>query len=127
MTLKKVRVPEVSNLLDKIQEALATAKITLEKSRQRQKRYADEKRRELPFALHSKVLLSTKNLSLKSGYTKKLLPRFIGPFKVTRVISPIAVELDLPVGVKWHKVFHTSLLRHYKEGGPIRAPPNMST
>lgn len=69
------------------------------------------------------VLLSTKNMRLVQGGTRKLLPRFVGPFRVVKVVNPVVVKLDLPAGLKMHNVFHVSLLRHYREGTDCKAPP----
>jgi len=122
-SLKRTRVPSAENLMDSIQQILASAKQSLQKAQDRQKKYADKNRREFRLTVGDKVLLSTKNLPMRKGFSKKLLPRFIGPFTVTRVINDVSAQLDLPKGLRWHNVFHASLLRHYKEGGPITAAP----
>jgi hypothetical protein len=89
------------------------------------KLYADKKRRDLQFSLGDYVLLSTSNITLKTPGAQKLLPRFIGPYKVTEVINPVAYKLDLPREMsRTHPVFHVSLLRPYKSDGPIQAPPS---
>ncbi len=79
----------------------------------------------IPFKVGEMVLLSTKNLKFKYG-TKKLHPRFCGPFKVTRVIRDVAFELDLPAEMgKVHNVFHGSLLKHFVQHDrhPLPPPP----
>jgi hypothetical protein len=43
--------------------------------------------------------------------TKKLAPRYLGPFKVEQVISPVAYKLKLPNSLRVHPVFHVSLLQ----------------
>ncbi|KAJ9521151.1 hypothetical protein QJQ45_022858 [Haematococcus lacustris] len=69
---------------------------------------------EVEFSPGQLVLLSTKNLRLKPGKAKKLLPRFIGPFKVLEHVGPVAVRLDLPPAMaRMHPVFHVALLRPY--------------
>jgi len=43
------------------------------------------------------VYLSTKNLALPKGRAKKLLPKFIGPYKVVKAHTPTStVTLELP-------------------------------
>jgi hypothetical protein len=66
--------------------------------------------------------LCTKNLHIKKGITKKLLPRYIGPLTITEQINPVAFRLDLPNRLRMRNVFHVSLLRVYKEGKHPRSP-----
>ena len=47
--------------------------------------------------------------------TEKLTERFVGPYKVKRVISSNVVELELPRTVKVHPVVNVSRIRRYKE------------
>jgi len=122
-SLKRTRVPSAANLMESIQQIITSAKQSLLKAQDRQKKYADNHRRDFRLIIGDKVLLSTKNLPMRKGFSKKLLPRFIGPFTVTRVINEVSAQLDLPMGLRWHNVFHASLLRHYKDGGPIKAAP----
>src|SRR5579863_3257894 len=76
-----------------------------------------------------KVWLEAKNLPLPHG-TIKLAPRRHGPFPITRVISPVAYQLELPHQWNIHPVFHASLLTPYVETdshGPnySRPPPDL--
>lgn len=75
--------------------------------------YANKKRRGLEVKAGDLVLVSTKNLYEKGS--RKLQPRFIGPFKVVRPVGAVAAELELPKQWKRiHNVFHVSLLKPYK-------------
>jgi Chromo (CHRromatin Organisation MOdifier) domain len=60
------------------------------------------------------VWLEGKNLPLPYG-TAKLAPWHHGPFKITKIVSPVAVQLKLPVQWSIHPVFHTSLITAYTE------------
>ena len=76
------------------------------------------------------VWLEAKNLSLPYG-TIKLAPRRHGPFKITKVISPVVYQLELPHPWSIHPVFHASLLTPYVETdayGPnfSRPPPDLT-
>src|SRR6267142_4992434 len=60
------------------------------------------------------VWLDGKNLPL-SYRTIKLAPRRYGPFKITKIVSPVAYRLELPIQWNIHPVFHASLLTPYIE------------
>jgi hypothetical protein len=45
----------------------------------------------------------------------KLRPKWYGPFKIIKEISPVAYQLRLPVAWGIHDVFHASLLLPYRE------------
>lgn len=49
--------------------------------------------------------LSTKDLSLQVK-SRELVPQFMGPFEVERVVNPAAVCLKLPQVFKIHPTFH---------------------
>uniref|UniRef100_A0A9J7ZVY5 Chromo domain-containing protein n=1 Tax=Cyprinus carpio carpio TaxID=630221 RepID=A0A9J7ZVY5_CYPCA len=76
--------------------------------------------------LGQKVWLSTKNISLRS-VSNKLAPKFIGPFTVTKIISPVAVRLRLPpVYRRIHSAFHVSKIKpvfHSHINPPVPVPP----
>ncbi len=60
----------------------------------------------------------------------KLAPKWYGPFKITKEISPVAYQLHLPNGWNIHDIFHASLLSPYRETtahGPnySRPPPDL--
>ena len=44
------------------------------------------------------------------------VPKFIGPFKIKKMLNPVAFELALPNSYKMHPVFHASLLK------PVSSP-----
>jgi hypothetical protein len=115
--------PSSVYFLENIQKAIGIAKENLLASQQRQKTYADKKRQDISFKVGDKVLLSTKNLSVMKGASKKLLPRFIGPFSITKEVNEVAYKLDLPKQLKIHNVFHVSLLRKYNPNSDCKGAP----
>ena len=52
---------------------------------------------------------------LKTNYHKKMAPKQEGPFEIEEVLGLVTYQLKLPETWKIHKVFHTTLLRPYKE------------
>jgi len=81
------------------------------------------------FKVGDQVWLEASHLKLPY-HTPKLAPRRQGPFRVSKVISPVAYQLTLPLSWGIHNVFHASLLLPYKETtahGPNfeRPPPDL--
>ena len=84
---------------------------TITKAQESNKRFFDRRRRgNLDLQPGDKVLLSTANLKLACP-SKKLGPRYIGPFPVKKRINAVAFELSLPGSLRIHPVFHVSLLK----------------
>ncbi|KAK2880244.1 hypothetical protein Q8A73_022942 [Channa argus] len=75
------------------------------------------------YQVGDKVWLSSQDVPIKGG-ARKLQPRFLGPFPVTRVLYPVAVRLGIPSSLRIHPVFHVSKLKPFSEstrvvdGGP---------
>jgi hypothetical protein len=67
------------------------------------------------YAVDNRVYLSTQNLTLPKGRARKLVPRYIGPYRVTEAHNNAStVTLELPGDLKNRHVsptFHTNLVR----------------
>lgn len=117
-------VPSADAFVESLDTDLRHARQVLERAQQRQKSNADTRRSPAKFSVGDKVLLSTANIRLKSGTSStKLLPRYIGPFKVLARIGEVAYKLELPACMKIHPVFHVSLLSVYHDNGQVQPPP----
>lgn len=77
--------------------------IKLGESSNRQKSYADLKRKDIEYSVGDQVLLkeSLWRKVLRLGRKGKLSPRFIGPYRILRRISPVAYQLELPLELDW--------------------------
>ncbi|ETM50199.1 hypothetical protein L914_05724, partial [Phytophthora nicotianae] len=77
--------------------------------------YYNQNRRPQVFTVGDEALLSGSNLAEKHlGTTKrKLGPRWIGPYAVTKTIGRGYYQLALPPKLRLHPVFHTSLIKPY--------------
>ena len=75
------------------------------------------------YATDDEVLLSTEHIPLRSVGTRKLLMKWMGPFKVVQRVNDVAYELELPKPWKIHNVFHVSLLKPYHKSGRHQPPP----
>jgi hypothetical protein len=119
----QANTPAATGYVQEVQAAVKKARDLLQAVQQRQKSYADSKRRPLTFKEGDKVLLSTEHIRLKSVGTQKLLPRFIGPFVIEQRHGESAYRLKLPESLKVHPVFHVSLLKPYRSDGRCQPPP----
>jgi hypothetical protein len=104
----------------------------LRHAQERQKKYANEHRRDVTFKVGDRVLLSSANLRyVHKDKASKLLPKFLGPYIVKKVVSPVAFELILPPELRIHPVFHAEKLRAVKDSAtfaphrdqPVQPPP----
>ena len=80
------------------------------------KKYADRKREEADdYKVGDLVMLSTKDLKYQMvrRRTEKLTERFVGPYKIKKIVSSNAVELELPTTVKIHLVVNISRICKY--------------
>ena len=83
-------------------------------SRVKQTGMANRKWQIAPFNEKDFVYLSTKNISFPKGLTQKLIPKYIGPYKVLKDFGNQSFWIELPSHLKRrgvHDVFHSSLLR----------------
>ena len=107
-----------------MQTTLARAKTCMLAAQQRQKHYYDKRHMLAEIAVGSNVLLATTNLHLKTVGTCKLIPRWVGPFKVTARVGGMSYRLDLPACMhQIHNVFHISLIKQYRSDGRTQPPP----
>jgi hypothetical protein len=70
-----------------------------------------------------KSFVSTINFKPAHPGTRKLLPKWVGPFEVTERIGKVTYMLDLPPNLKMHNVFHVQLLKKYRDNGKVQPPP----
>ena len=116
------RFPGVHSFRRRIDRRLQLAKECIAKAQARQETYYNQHRREAEFQVGQEVLLSTAHIRIASPGIPKLLPKYIGLFKVEARQGPLAYRLKLPDQYGIHPVFHVSLLKAYK-AAPHKKPP----
>ncbi|XP_016731468.1 uncharacterized protein [Gossypium hirsutum] len=83
----------------------------------RQKSYADLKRRDIEYSTGDFVFLKVSlwKKVLRFDRKGKLNPRFIGPYQILKHVGLVAYQLELaPEFDRIHDVFHVSMLRRYR-------------
>ena len=104
-------------LVQQTEEKLRLIKNRLKAAQDRQKSYADLKRKDVEYEVGDKVFLKVSPWKkvLRFGKKGKLSPRFIGPYEILERVGPVAYRLALPPDLsKIHNVFHVSMLRRYR-------------
>nr|GEZ48593.1 putative reverse transcriptase domain-containing protein [Tanacetum cinerariifolium] len=101
-------------LVQETTEKISQIKDRLNATRDRQKSYANKKRKPLEFSVGDYVLLKVSPLKgvVRFGKKGNLAPRFVGPFKIIEKVGPVAYRLDLPEELNGvHDTFHVSNLK----------------
>jgi len=108
---KKGKYKRAERFVIKMKEIQEKVKAALSKAQEEMKNSMDKKRAEVnEYKVEDLVMLSTKDLKYQMvrRRTEKLMERFIGPYKVKKIISLNTVELELPKIVKIHLVVNIS-------------------
>ena len=110
--------------------ALIAAHDSIIAAQVKQTRTANRKRQTVPFNTGDFVYLSSENISFKKGLARKLLPKFLGPYKILKDFGNSSFHLELPAHLKHrgvHDVFHSSLLRIHIPNDDRLFPGRMDT
>ena len=103
-------------LIDQAVEQVLLIRQRMRAAQDRQKSYADTRRRDLEFQVGDMVFLRVAPWRgvLRFRQRGKLAPRYIGPYRIVERIGAVAYRLDLPPEMeRIHSVFHVSMLRRY--------------
>ncbi|GKA79197.1 putative reverse transcriptase domain-containing protein [Tanacetum coccineum] len=107
-------------LVQETTKKISHIKDRLKAARDRQKSYADKRRKPLEFSVGDYVLLKVSPWKgvVRFGKKGKLAPRFFGPFKIVEKVGPVAYQLDFLEELSGvHDTFHTMeiLEREFKK------------
>jgi hypothetical protein len=116
------------NQMDRIHEMRSRAQEAITKAQDVMK--AKKGTNYKPYQEQDRVWLEATNLKMTHPITK-LAPKQYGPFTITKRVSDVVFQLELPHQWKVHNVFHASLLTPYVETelhGPNypEPPPDIS-
>ncbi|GJW17249.1 putative reverse transcriptase domain-containing protein [Tanacetum coccineum] len=100
----------------------AEIKQRIQASRDRQKIYADLKRKPMEFQVGDRVMLKVSPWKgvVRFGKRGKLNPIYVGPFKVLEKVGSVAYKLELPQELSMvHNTFHVSNLKKCYSDDPL--------
>nr|GFB71794.1 putative reverse transcriptase domain, ribonuclease H-like domain, aspartic peptidase domain protein [Tanacetum cinerariifolium] len=106
-------------------ENIVQIKQRMQAARDRQKSYADLKRKPMEFQVGDKVMLKVSPWKgvVRFGKRGKLNPMYIGRFKVLERVRDVAYKLDLPEELsRVHNTFHVSNLKKCHVDEPLAIP-----
>jgi len=89
-------------------------KAALRKAQKDMRKYANRKRSDIDeYKVGDLVILSTKDLKYQMirRRTEKLIERFVGPYKIKKIVLSNVVKLKLPNTVKIHLVVNVSRIQ----------------
>ncbi|GKD33261.1 putative reverse transcriptase domain-containing protein [Tanacetum coccineum] len=110
-------------LIHETTEKIVQIKQRIQVARNRQKSYADVRRKPLEFQVGDRAMLKVSPWKgvIRFGKQGKLNPRYIGPFKVLAKVGTIAYRLELPQQ-RVHSMFHVSNLKKCLSDEPLAIP-----
>ncbi|GJW65359.1 putative reverse transcriptase domain-containing protein [Tanacetum coccineum] len=112
-------------LIQETTEKIIQIKQRMQAARDRQKSYADLKRKPMEFQVGDKVMLKVSPWKgvVRFGKRGKLNPRYVGPFKVIERVREVAYKLELPEELsRVHNTFHVSNLKKCHADEPLAVP-----
>ncbi|GKD14641.1 putative reverse transcriptase domain-containing protein [Tanacetum coccineum] len=112
-------------LIQETTEKIIQIKQRMQAAHDRQKSYADLKRKPMEFQVGDKVMLKVSPWKgvVRFGKRGKLNPRYVGPFKVLEKVGEVAYKLELPEELsRVHNTFHVSNLKKCHADEPLAVP-----
>ena len=103
------------DLVKDMEAKVQIIKQRLKAASDRQRSYANLKRKDIEYEVEDKVFLSPWRKILRFRRKGKLSPRFICPYEIVERVGSVAYHLALPLeSAKLHDVFHVFMLWRYR-------------
>nr|GFB50066.1 putative reverse transcriptase domain-containing protein [Tanacetum cinerariifolium] len=127
LTCAKVKAIRIVELIQETTEKIIQIKQRMQAACDRQKSYADLKRKPMKFQIRDRVMLKVSPWKgvVHFGKLRKLNPRYVRPFKVLDKVGIVAYKLVLPQELsRVHNMFHVSNLKKCHADEPLVVPLN---
>ncbi|GKC80738.1 putative reverse transcriptase domain-containing protein [Tanacetum coccineum] len=112
-------------MIQETTEKIVQIKQRIQAAQDRQKSYADLKRKPMEFEIGDRVMLKVSPWKgvVRFGKRGKLNPRYVRPFKVLAKVGDVAYRLELPQELsRVHSTFHVSNLKKCYSNEPLAIP-----
>ncbi|GJR22862.1 putative reverse transcriptase domain-containing protein [Tanacetum coccineum] len=112
-------------LIQETTEKIVLIKQRMQAAQDRQKSYADRKRKPMEYEVGDRVMLKVSPWKgvVRFGKRGKLNPRYVRPFKVLAKVGKVAYRLELPQELsRVHHTFHVSNLKKCYADEPLVMP-----
>nr|GEY43459.1 putative reverse transcriptase domain-containing protein [Tanacetum cinerariifolium] len=112
-------------LIQETREKIVLIKQRIQATQDRQKSYADSKRKPMEFEVEDRVMLKVSPWKgvVRFGKRGKLNSRYVRPFKVLAKVGKVACRLELPYELsRVHHTFHVSNLKKCYTDEPLVMP-----
>ncbi|GJS13758.1 putative reverse transcriptase domain-containing protein [Tanacetum coccineum] len=112
-------------LIQETMEKIILIKQRMQATQDRQKSYADQKRKPMAFEDGDRVMLKVSSWKgvVRFGKRGKLNPRYVRPFRVLAKVGKVTYWMELPQELsRVHHTFHVSNLKKSYAGEPLVMP-----
>ncbi|GJY83882.1 putative reverse transcriptase domain-containing protein [Tanacetum coccineum] len=112
-------------LIQETTKKIILIKQRMQAAQDRQKSYADRKRKPIEYEVRDRVMLKVSPWkgAVRFGKRGKLNPRYVGPFKVLAKVEKVAYKLELPQELsRVHHTFHVTNLKKCYANEPLLMP-----
>jgi len=97
---EKSEFPSVRNFALNKKFAIMSTHDSIISARVKQTRDANCKRQIAPFKENNLVYISSKNISFPKGLARKLIPKYIGPYRIKKDFGNQSFRIDLPSSLR---------------------------
>ena len=122
------RIEAKNALIERLESVYATARINIEKAQQQQTKYYDRRHKHVVFNVGDLVCLRTHFQSNKSSkIMKKLCHKWIGPYIIKEIVSPLTYALEERESKKSVGIHNIkNIKRYYDRPSPVSDSENLN-